>query len=117
MHRRDIQRRVADFVDRNQLEIPVEYRTLDLVSEVGELAKEVLEASRYGDEGFEPSPAWEEEMGDALFSLVCLANSTGVDLERALKGALRKYRSRMDTDGNPSSTSPVPPTDEDDDLP
>lgn len=41
---------VARFVESNDLEISVPARLLDLVSEVGELAKEVLKATRYGRE-------------------------------------------------------------------
>jgi hypothetical protein len=70
-------------------------RALDLVSEVGELAKEILEGTDYGSALFEAPEGWTGELGDSLFALVCLANSTGVDLEAALNAALEKYRERL----------------------
>jgi NTP pyrophosphatase (non-canonical NTP hydrolase)/8-oxo-dGTP pyrophosphatase MutT (NUDIX family) len=89
------QQRVADFVDSAGLRTGVESRALDLVSEVGEVAKEVLKATRYGDAPFDTPPTWADELADVFFSLACLANATNVDLDRALEGALRKYQSRL----------------------
>ena len=97
------QQAVARFVADNQLEAPVAARLLDLVSEVGELAKEALEGSRYGQVAFEPPPTWSDELGDCFFSLVCLANSTGVDLGTALDRALEKYRERLEQSGQTGS--------------
>lgn len=92
-----LQLRVSEFVDEHGLEAPTHVRTLDLTSEVGELAKEVLKSTKYGRRKFEPPQGWEDELGDVFFALVCLANSTGVDLETALEGALRKYRGRIES--------------------
>lgn len=97
------QQRVADFVDAAGLRAGVEARTLDLVSEVGEVAKEVLKGSRYGDAPFDPPPTWPGELADAFFSLACLANATNVDLDRALDGALAKYRDRLMKRGDAGS--------------
>ncbi|MFX0151881.1 MAG: MazG nucleotide pyrophosphohydrolase domain-containing protein, partial [Candidatus Hodarchaeota archaeon] len=36
----------------------------------------------------------EEETGDLFFSLICLTNSIGIDLEAALLRTLNKYSSR-----------------------
>lgn len=41
----EAQERVANFVRRHDLETAVEYRLLDLASEVGELAKDALKSS------------------------------------------------------------------------
>lgn len=90
-----LQQRVANFVETCELEASVDVRTLDLASEVGELAKEVLKGTGYGRRQFEPLQGWENELGDVLFAIVCLANTTGVDLEAALDGALHKYQERL----------------------
>jgi NTP pyrophosphatase (non-canonical NTP hydrolase) len=90
-----LQQRVSEFVEEHGLEAPIQARTLDLVSEAGELAKEVLKGTKYGGQKFEPPQGWEDELGDVFFALVCLANSTGVDLETTLESALRKYRGRL----------------------
>ena len=93
----EMQMRVADFVARYGLDTVVAYRVLDLVSEVGELSKEVLQATDYGNSRFQPGENWEEELGDVLFSLICVANSTGVDLKQALSKVLEKYRERIES--------------------
>ncbi len=99
------QEEVAGFVSRHGLEAPVEVRLLDLTSEVGELAKESLKASAYGRQPFTPGENWAAELGDVLFSLTALANSTGVDLREALSSALAKYESRLSTRQDPGSSS------------
>jgi len=90
-----LQRTVASFVGEAEIEAPVEARLLDLVSEKGEVSEGVLEATNYGRKPFRPPDGWSGELGDVLFSLICLANSTGVDLEAALGGVLDKYRERL----------------------
>ena len=62
---------------------------------MGELAKEALIASDYGKRDFFPSEAFRDELGDALFSLICVANGAGVELEGALEHALSKYARRF----------------------
>ena len=98
-----LQQRVREFVTQNQLQADVAHRLLDLVAEVGELSKEVLKGSRYGAEPFVRPADWEEELGDVIFSVLCLANDTGVDIEEALTKALGKYQRRISAKGNPSS--------------
>jgi NTP pyrophosphatase (non-canonical NTP hydrolase) len=99
----EVQQTVAVFVAEHGLETTVENRSLDLVSEVGELAKEVLTASKYGYKPFTTSPQWPGELADTFFSLICLANSTNVDLNEALDAALEKYRQRLATRGDAGS--------------
>jgi NTP pyrophosphatase (non-canonical NTP hydrolase) len=100
-----LQRTVASFVEEAGIGAPVHMRLLDLVSEVGELSKEALEATGYGRDSFHPPDGWAGELGDVLFALVCLANDTGVDLEEALSGALGKYRERLLLGGDAGSGS------------
>ena len=102
----EMQEQVADFVARYGLDTPLPYRLLDLVSELGELTKELLKATEYGNRPMEPAslpPAWEDELGDVLFSLICTANATGVNLDDALTAALTKYRKRLDARGGAGS--------------
>lgn len=92
-----LQARVAEFVRAHDLETSVACRLLDLVSEIGELSKEVLKSTSYGRSAFGKAANWEAELGDALFSLICLANSTGVDLDAALSVVIAKYELRLRT--------------------
>lgn len=94
------QKTVAHFVEVNRLEVSVQARLLDLVSEVGELAKEALKGTHYGRESFYPTSEWASELADALFSLICMANSTGVNLEAGLDEVLDKYRQRLALKGD-----------------
>ena len=42
-------------------------------------------------------------MGDVLFTLICMANKTGVDLEVALDKAINKYQNQINEKGKISS--------------
>ena len=97
------QKTVAEFVLKHKLETSMEARLIDLFSEIGELAKETLKGSDYGKTPFTQTAAWEEELADAFFSLVCLANSTGVNLETALEEVLAKYEARLKESGDAGS--------------
>lgn len=97
------QEKVARFVEAHQIDASVEHRLLDLVSELGEAAKAVLKETDYGRTEFQPSAEWADELGDTLFALICLANTTGVDLDEALDRVMEKYRDRLDATGDPGS--------------
>jgi NTP pyrophosphatase (non-canonical NTP hydrolase) len=99
----EYQLRVADFAAKHNLETGVESRLLDLMSELGEVAKEALKGSQYGAAEFVPTADWEEELADAFFSLICIANTTKVDLDSALKQVLGKYESRLTERGDAGS--------------
>jgi NTP pyrophosphatase (non-canonical NTP hydrolase) len=98
----DAQRRVAEFVATHDLHAAPEYRLLDLVSEVGELAKDANVSTDYGSTP-EDVAINDDELGDALFALLALAESLDVDAGSALETALEKYEERIDTSGEPSS--------------
>ncbi len=63
-----------------------------LVEEVGELADELLKVE--GVKGKGNRDSLEEELGDVMFALACIANYYGIDLLKALKGSVEKYRIR-----------------------
>lgn len=69
-----------------------------LTEEVGELARVLMH--RYGGKKpkhGEPTGDVGEEIADAMFVLICMANSMNVDLDRAFEAMMTKYRER-DTD-------------------
>lgn len=92
---REEQRMVTEFARVHGLNLEPQVRLLDLTSELGELSKELLKASDYGKRDFTATEDMEEEMGDCLFSLLCLCSSLQLDGERALHRALEKYRLRF----------------------
>ena len=89
-----LQRTVASFA-WSGIEAPDHAKLIDLVSEAGELSKEMLKGTNYKRASLRPPDGGAGEMGDVLFALVCLAHDTGVDLEVALNKALDKYNQRL----------------------
>jgi NTP pyrophosphatase (non-canonical NTP hydrolase) len=66
-----------------------------LTEEVGEVARII--ARRYGEQSEKESDKEKilaDEFADVLFVLICLANQTGVDLNKALEENLKKKTQR-----------------------
>jgi len=84
------------------LQSPPEHRLLDTFSELGEAAKEILKMSNYGRDEFQFREAVKGELGDTLYSLIAVANSLDVDLEKELEKVLEKYKKRLEK-GSPDS--------------
>ncbi|WP_118193506.1 nucleotide pyrophosphohydrolase [Albibacterium indicum] len=69
--------------------------TAILMEEVGEIAR--IMARRYGDQSFKKSEEeidLADELADALFVLICLANQTNVDLTQAFAKNIKKKTKR-----------------------
>jgi NTP pyrophosphatase (non-canonical NTP hydrolase) len=68
---------------------------LRIMEEVGELSR--LVNHLYGEKPKKATEARQElptEIGDLLFTLICLANSEHVDLQASVESVLAKYRMR-----------------------
>lgn len=91
----ELQLLVKKFVDDRDIGTSTANRMLDLLSEAGELAKEVLKSSDYGKRAFENTEAFVNEFGDVLFSVICLANQTDLNLENIIETSLVKYDKRF----------------------
>lgn len=66
-----------------------------LTEEVGEVARII--ARRYGEQSEKESDKDKDlgdELADVLFVLICLANQTGIDLEKALQKNIEKKTMR-----------------------
>lgn len=67
-----------------------------LSEEVGELARII--SRKFGEQSFKPGEEervnLSDELADVLFVTICLANQTGVDLEKALDANLAKKTGR-----------------------
>lgn len=97
----DEQRRVAEFVADHDLGADPANRVLDLVSEVGEVAKEVNVSTDYGAADDVEIAA--DELGDTLFALLALADAVDVDAGEALETAIAKYEARLEVSGDAGS--------------
>ena len=103
-----MQKRVKEFNDyvkdvAHRKPMSASARMLDISSELGELAKEVLKNTKYGTKEFEISDDFKLELGDVLYSLFSLADEVGVDSDECLDKVLMKYRARIDASGNMGS--------------
>lgn len=92
-----LQTKVRSFCRDNNLESPLEHSVLDLISETGELAKEVLLMTDYGRRNLEYREEVSGELGDLFYSLITVANILDVDLDEALDSALGKYSRRLES--------------------
>jgi len=66
-----------------------------LTEELGELAREINHT--FGEKpkkNTEKEKAIEEELGDVLFVIICLANSLNIDLEQAHDMVMNKFNTR-----------------------
>jgi NTP pyrophosphatase (non-canonical NTP hydrolase) len=66
-----------------------------MTEELGEVARAV--SHRFGEKTPKPGEAAgdvAEELADLIFVVVCLANSTGIDLDRAWEGLVTKLYQR-----------------------
>lgn len=95
----EAQKKVDDWIKkygvRNFSELT---NTALLMEEVGEVAR--IMARRYGEQSEKESDKakkLDDEIADVLFVLICIANQTGIDLEKALVNNLKKKTERDNT--------------------
>lgn len=100
----DEQQKVVSFIQENDMESPAVYRLLDLVSELGEVAKDAAESTDYGESPSELD-IHSDEVGDILFSLLALADAVEIDAGEALDEALAKYDERIAESDTASSNN------------
>ncbi len=98
-----IQKTVQQFNKDYNLENKAEFVVLDLVSEVGEVAKEILKSSDYGKKEPKYKEELKDEIGDVFYSLTVLANFYDISLKEALNGSLKKYKKRFKKKGEVGS--------------
>jgi NTP pyrophosphatase (non-canonical NTP hydrolase) len=96
---KDLQDRIKKFCEENNMKCSSEARMLDLVSEIGEVSKAILKSSKYGKQETTITDNFKEELGDTLFSLICLANQFDIDLKNETNLILEKYQKRISEKG------------------
>ncbi len=95
-----MQKLVNELTQKYDLKSNHEIRYMDLVSEIGELGKELIKGCAYGAKPYENSSEIELEIGDCLFSLIALSSELGIDIETALNKVILKYTERFELKGN-----------------
>ncbi len=99
------QQQSTEFAQKQNLTHAPSVYVLDLISEVGEVAKEILLATEYGARPFTPPETLSGELGDVLYSLCLLATAVNVDLDEALTATLQKYAARQQAQGDIGSAA------------
>ena len=98
------QRAVSAFIEEHELNGESVFHILDLAAEVGEIAADATDSTEYGAEP-DALDVETDEIGDALFSLLAVANSLDIDAGDALDESLEKYERRLTETGSASSDS------------
>ena len=93
---REFQDKIREYIGTYQIEDNAEMRFLGLVSEVGQLSREIMAATDYGYEDIDTTDEIIEEVGDVLFSVLNLCNILGVDAAAALNATLARYKRRFE---------------------
>jgi NTP pyrophosphatase (non-canonical NTP hydrolase) len=99
------QEQATNFAQKHNLSHAPGVYALDLMSELGEVAKELLLATAYGQQ--EPDYDHEAiagELGDVLYSLCLLATAVDVNLDSAFTDTLQKYEQRHQNKDHIGST-------------
>ena len=97
----NLQKQTAQMVEKyGLLADNLMLRYADLVSEVGELGKELVMCVDYGRKDFEASPNLAMELGDIMFCLAMIANSLDLDLEECFGKTMEKCRKRFEKQGH-----------------
>ena len=65
-----------------------------LAEEVGELGREINNIEGYKKKKSQSTVRIDSELGDIIFSLICIANSFEVDLEDSFLKTITKYSNR-----------------------
>ena len=93
---KDYQRKVDKWISQYKIGYfkPLEILAR-IIEEVGELAREINH--RFGPKKkklSEKDADLGDEMADVIYTLICLANSLNIDLDKHLKRILKKYNTR-----------------------
>ena len=93
---KDAQKQVDDWIKQYGVRYFSELTNMAMLTEeVGEVARVI--ARRYGEQSEKESDKNKDlgdELADVMFVLICLANQTGINLEKALKRNLDKKTNR-----------------------
>ena len=96
MNIKNAQKKVDEWINEHGVRYFNELTNLAILSEeVGEVARII--ARKYGEQSSKENDDEEklaDELSDVLFVLICLANQTGIDLEKSFNENLNKKTNR-----------------------
>ena len=94
------QKSIKEFCSKYNLYSDEKISYMDLVTEIGELGKEIIKGTDYGIKQFDKTDNLESEIGDSIFSLICLCNRLDIDMKKALDSVIQKYTNRFEKKGD-----------------
>ena len=80
--------------------MPAYSRLLDIQSELGELSKEYLKSTNYGENSFSATEDFEFEFADVLYSVISLGLELNINIKESIDKVLDKYQQRLDKNNN-----------------
>ena len=87
---------LKEFIAQHRLETQPAFSLLDIMSELGEVAKELLKATDYGRHPDTPDAArMRDEIDDLMFAVAYLSTLYDVDPEAAMWESVRKFERRL----------------------
>ena len=88
---------LQEFINKYHLETQPAFSLLDIMSELGEVAKELLKSTDYGRRPGDADPVrMREEIGDLMFAVAYLSTLYDVDPEAAMWESVRKFERRLE---------------------
>jgi len=91
---------LKEFIAQHHLETQPAFCLLDIMSELGEVAKELLKATDYGRRPGNPdAERMRDEIGDLMFAVAYLSTLYDVDPEAAMWDSVRKFERRLERGG------------------
>ena len=92
----EFQKRVNSWIEKHGGYWPPLSMLAAIIEEIGEVSRELNHIEGYKPKKQKPelNSNLGEELGDLLFTLICLANSYNVDLGTELTNVLQKYTNR-----------------------
>lgn len=98
---------VTDAIDRLDLHATAPTLLLDLQERLGKLSAEALRLTIHGRRPMRPDAGWERALGDLMFTMISIADQTGVDLERAVQIAIADLEQQAGAPTRRQPTNPV----------
>ncbi|MBV9864919.1 MAG: hypothetical protein JO316_06185 [Abitibacteriaceae bacterium] len=87
---------LREFIAQHNLETQPAFSLLDVVSELGDVAKVLLKSTDYGQRPTDTdSTQMREAIGDLMFAVAYLSTLYDVDPEAALWESVRKFESKL----------------------
>ena len=86
---------VKQFNEKYMEPLQPNIRIQDIMSEIGELAKEVVKIQDYENKNFEINDDLILEYGDALYTLLSFELENNIDIDLVIKKIIDKYKSRF----------------------